>query len=239
MPDVPDVPGELSPKVWQDINEAVGDALGTSPPDPVLDRPSPGAPAHGTSPARLVPTPPGGGPDAQPKLEDNGLRYQMAGRPVAEPGRAEVNDLVERHRQQMAARVEAENRAALSRAMSLFHRDGSLMGEYAPMQAQSTTPDTVDALWWLSLPRAQAMWELGIDKDDDATYSRVRRDIEFMAARVVNRMLQTREVVPMVIRRKKRRFNLPLFAGGRLRRLKPILPGDLPPPGTPRNRSPK
>ena len=220
-------PDELNPTAWDDITAAVGDALGVKPADPEQDRVK-GAPPHGASGAKLVPGT-GYDPITQQKVEENGVRFQSV----------TVNDLPAERQRQLEEEVERENRIRLSQAMRLFHRDGSLLGEYAPMQAQATTPDTVDALWWLSLPRAQAMWELGIDKEDDATYSRVRRDIEAMAAIVVNRMLQTREVVPMVIRRKKRRFNLPLFAGGNLRRLKPILPDDLPPPGTPRNRTPK
>jgi hypothetical protein len=209
---------ELNPKAWEQINEAVGEALGVTPPDPSQDRVE-GAPPHGASEAKLVQGT-GYDPIPQQKVEENGVRFQQVSQMV---------DVQEQYQRALIASIEAENRARLSQAMALFHKDGSLMGEYAPMQAQATTPDTVDALWWLSLPRAQAMWELGIDKDDDQTYSRVRRDIEAMAAVVVNRMLQTRTVVPMVIRRKKRRFNAPLFSGGNLKRLKPVDPASAPP----------
>jgi hypothetical protein len=220
----------LNPKAWADINEAVGEALGVTPPDPGQDRVA-GAPPHGASGAKLVQGTGTGDPvGAQEKVEENGIRYQMAG----------VVDLQEARRLQLMEAVEQENKKRLAQAMRLFHQDGSLLGEYAPMQEQATTPDTVDALWWLSLPRAQAMWELGIDKNDDATYTRVRRDIEAMAAIVINRMLQTRVVVPMVIRRKRRRETAQLFQGGQLKRLKPVNPDDYPGMGTSkRNRKPK
>jgi hypothetical protein len=225
----------LNPSVWKDINEAVGDALGVSPPDPRADRVE-GAPPHGSSPARMIQGT-GYDPISQQKLEDNGVRFQMV--PRATAGMT-VTDLEREYRAKLLEQQEAENRRALARAWALFAQDGSLMGEYAPMAGQATTPDTVDAIWWLSLPRTQAMWELGLDKDDDATYSRVRRDIEAMAAAVINRMLQTRVVVPMVIRRKHRRHNHLLFVGGRLRRLKPVNPADYPGMGvSKRNKRPK
>ena len=49
-----------------------------------------------------------------------------------------------------------------------------------------------------------------------------------MAAAVINRMLQTRAVVPMVIRRKRNKINRALFEGGSLKRLKPVNPNDYP-----------
>lgn len=139
-----------------------------------------------------------------------------------------VTDLEADFRDRLLQAQEAENKRALARAWKLFREDGSLLGEYAPMMGTNTTPDTVDALWWLSLPEAQAKWELGLDKDDDAGYARVRRDIEAMAAVVINRMLQTRTLVPMVIRRKRNKINRELFTGGQLKRLKPVNPDDFP-----------
>lgn len=194
----------LNPRARADINEAVGDALGLAPTDPV---------------------------PAKEKREGEGARFQTV---------INITDLDEAHKARLLELQEAENRRALARAWALFKEDGSLLGEYAPLAGQSTTPDTVDAIWWLALPRAQAMWELGIDKNDDATYSRVRRDIEAMAAAVINRMLQTRTVIPMVIRRKIRRENRLLFSGGQLKRLKPVNPLDYPGMDTsPRNRKPR
>jgi hypothetical protein len=165
------------------------------------------------------------------KVEENGVRFQRI---------TSMADLEREHRAKLLELQEEENRRALARAWDLFAKDGSLLGEYAPIMGEAVTPDTVDAIWWLALPRAQAMWELGIDEHDDATYSRVRRDIEAMAAAVVNRMLQTRVMVPMTIRRKKNRINHRLFEGGKLHRLKPVNPRDYPGMGvSKRNKRPK
>jgi hypothetical protein len=211
-------PKELNPSAWKDINEAVGEALSLPPPQafdpPVRDL---------LADEPVVPL-------QQKKREGEPVRFQTV---------TNVSDLEADYRAQLLERQEAENRRALSRAWKLFHADGSLMGEYAPMMGENTTPDTVDAIWWLSLPEAQAKWELGIDKDDDATFIRVRRDIEAMAAAVINRMLQTRTPIPCVIRRKRNAHNRALFQGGQLKRLKPILPKDVPDPPSPRRRLPK
>lgn len=193
-------PEDLNPAAWKDINEAVGEGLSLPPPQATDPD------AHSD-------------PLQQKKREGEAVRFQMV---------TNVTDLEEHRRARLLEQQEAENKRALSRAWALFREDGSLLGEYAPMMGQNTTPDTVDALWWLSLPTAQAMWELGLDPNDDATYSRVRRDIEAMAAVVINRMLQTRTVVPMVIRRKRNRINAQLFTGGQLKRLKAVNPNDFP-----------
>jgi len=194
----------LNPKAWADVNEAVGEALSLPPappaePDLLADEP-------------VVPV-------QQKKREGEAVNFQRV---------TNVTDLEADFRDRLLQAQEAENKRALARAWKLFREDGSLLGEYAPMMGTNTTPDTVDALWWLSLPEAQAKWELGLDKDDDAGYARVRRDIEAMAAVVINRMLQTRTLVPMVIRRKRNKINRELFTGGQLKRLKPVNPDDFP-----------
>lgn len=193
-------PKDLNPAAWKDINEAVGEALSLPPPQATDPD------AHSD-------------PLQQKKREGEAVNFQMV---------TNVTDLDEHRQAKLLEQQEAENKRALARAWRLFREDGSLLGEYAPMMGQNTTPDSVDAIWWLSLPEAQAKWELGIDQNDDATFLRVRRDIEAMAAIVINRMLQTRAVVPMVIRRKRNRINAQLFQGGTLKRLKPVNPEDFP-----------
>lgn len=218
----------LNEAAWRAVNEAVGEALGVSPPDPAQDRPPEGAPPHGTSPARLVPLE---DPDAaQQKVEENGVRYQMLS----------ATDL----RQMEAARrlallrqeTERRNREAAARAHPAFHSDGSLAGEYAPLRGDATTPDTVDGVWWLGLPKAQAMWELGLRSEDE--YRRVYRDIEAMAYLVENRRQQTGEYIPLVVKRRQRRVNAALFAGGTVTRIKPMTdPENV--PGAKRRRRPR
>lgn len=203
--------GELNPKAWADVNQAVGEAL-SLPPAEVFD-------LLADEPVALP----------QKKREGEAVNFQRV---------TSITDLEADYRAKLLKEQEAENKRALARAWKLFRADGSLLGEYAPLMGQSTTPDTVDALWWLSLPRAQAMWELGLDKDDDETYSRVRRDIEAMAAATINRMLQTRIMIPMIIRRKRNKVNGALFRGGQLKRLKAVNPDDFPGRDvSPRNRS--
>lgn len=223
----------LDPSVWKDINEAVGEALGVSPPDPAQDRPPLGAPEHGASPAKMVP-PAGDGStpvDAQPKLPDNGVRFQML----------QARDLArleyERRLRALEEETERRNREAAAKAHPAFRKDGSLLGEYAPLAGDAITPDTVDGVWWLTLPKKQAMWELGLTTE--AEYARVYRDIEQMAYVVENRRQQTGEYIPLVIKRRKRRENSGLFAGGRVTRIKRIDPKDVPPPPSPRRRLPK
>lgn len=203
---------DLNPSIWKDINEAVGEAMGVSPPDPTQDRPPLDAPAHGASPAKLVPLE--DDQMAQPKLEDNGVRYQMV----------RASDLrqmeAERRLAKLRAEVERRNNEAAARAHPAFRRDGSLAGEYAPMQGDAVTPDTVDGLWWLNLPKTQAMMELGLT--NEAEYQRVYRDIEAMAYLVENRRAQTGEYIPLVIKRRRRGANTDLFSGGKVTRIKPM-----------------
>jgi len=213
-------PDGLNPKAWEAVNEAVGDALGVPPPDPVEDRPPLDAPPHGTSPAQLVPLA-GGEITAQPKVEENGVRYQ----------RISAEDLrlleTQRRLQQLRDAVDQRNREAAARAHPAFRKDGSLLGEYAPLGGDANTPDTVDGIWWLTLPMRQAIWELGLTSELE--YVRVYRDIEAMAYLVENRRRQTGEYVPMVIKRRKRRENADLFWGGRVTRIRPMTdPGNVP-----------
>ena len=210
----------LSDSVWKDINEAVGEALGVTPPDPVADRPPADAPPHGTSPAQLVPSDPSTPVDAaQPKLEGNGVRYRML-------SAADLRQMeAERRLALLREQVERQNREAAARAHPAFDpRDGSLLGEYAPLQGDAITPDTVDGIWWLGLPKQQAIWELGLK--DEAEYQRVYRDIEQMAYIVENRRKQTGEYIPMIIKRRKRRVNYDLFWGGKVTRIKPMTDPD-------------
>lgn len=222
-------PSDLNEAAWKDVNEAVGEALGVSPPDPAADRPGPDAPAHGQSPARLVPMPEGG-PAPQQKLPDNGVRYQMV-------SAAELRHLdAQRRLAAWQAEVEKRNREAAARAHPAFHPvDGSLVGEYAPLEGEATTPDTVDAIWWLGLPMRQAMWELGLT--NEAEYRKVYAAVEPVALQVENRRRQMQQqglepdFVPMVIKRRRNRVNGALFHGGRITRIKPMTdPTSVPPP---------
>jgi hypothetical protein len=212
--------GDLNEAAWRDVNEAVGEAMGVSPPDPVADRPPLDAPAHGASPAKLVPSSGRDAttPEAQPKLEDNGVRFQMV--------RAQdLADVAARQRlDRLRLEVERHNREAAARAHPAFRKDGSLAGEYAPLEGDATTPDTVDGVWWLGLPKTQAMWELGLTTE--AEYLRVYRDVEAMAYMVENRVRQTGEYIPLVLKRRRRRENTALFYGGRVHRIKPMTDPD-------------
>jgi hypothetical protein len=251
---------DLNPSLWKDVNEAVGEALGVSPPDPSLDRVE-GAPPHGTRPARMVPLDPEEG-DAlgvvrQEKVEGIGVSFQMVPQPTPEqeealeepppvparytPGPAQPLPKVEgvpyitanearrvfleeeyKKQEEWLAR---ENARRLRQQMPVFHDDGSLLGEYAPMQGDAVTPDTVDGLWWLGLPEKRAIWELGISPKD---YPRVHRDVSIAAAVTINRRAQTGQYIPLIIKRKKRRLNSSLFAGGAWHTIKPLNPSDFP-----------
>lgn len=243
--------GGLSKSAWDDINEAVGDALGVTPPDAAQDRAPEGAPAHGSSPAKMVPAPQGE-ITAQEKLPDNGVRFQSISQEMAEaldepppippvyptgpskplppvPGMPYATAVearqvfIEEERKKAEAQLARENAQRLRQSMPVFHDDGSLMGEYAPMQGDAITPDTVDGLWWLGLPEKRAIWELGIDPKD---YPRVHRDISIAAAVVINRRAQTGQYIPLIIKRKKRRLNASLFQGGRWQNIRRINPSD-------------
>ena len=67
------------------------------------------------------------------------------------------------------------------------------------MHGDATTPDVVDAEWWLSLPRADAMRELLIS--DELIYLRVYREIEAAVVRRNNRASQTGVHASIVIKR--------------------------------------
>jgi hypothetical protein len=225
-PKNPEQPGELNEAAWRDVNEAVGEALGTSPPDPSQDRAAPDAPASGTSPARLVPL--ADDQAVQPKVEDNGTRYQMV-------SAQEVRELWrQRQLQRAQEEIERRNREAAARAHPAFRRDGSLAGYYAPLQGDASTPDVVDAAWWLSLPKAQAIMELGLRNEDE--YLRVYNDIAPVVTQVENRHRQLQgtpgySYVPVVIRRRKRSMNTDLFQGGRVTNIKPMTdPDNVPKP---------
>lgn len=245
--------GGLSKSAWDDINAAVGDALGVTPPDAAQDRPPEGAPPHGASPAQMVPAP-GGDITAQEKLPDNGVRFQNLSQEMADaldepppvPGTYMVGPtnplppvrgmtyasavearevFLEEEQKKVAAELARENAKRLKQAMPVFHDDGSLLGEYAPMQGDAITPDTVDGLWWLGLPEKRAIWELGIDPKD---YPRVHRDISIAAAVIINRRTQTGQYIPLIIKRKKRRLNAGLFTGGSWHKIKRVDPNDFP-----------
>jgi len=255
---------DLQPSIWKDINEAVGEALGVSPPDAAQDR-NPETPPEGVVRPKLVP----GQSDeitVRTKEPGQGVQYEQATgqERVARPSETEVYDsleapppiptgaytpgpkhpvpiprgtpvitavearrvFIEEEEKKARAALEALNRRQLSEAMPVFHpADGSLLGEYAPLQGDAVTPDTVDGLWWLGLPEQRAIWELGINPKD---YPRVHRDISVAAAMMLNRRAQTGVYIPLVIRRRKRRLNAALFQGGTLRRIKGINPNDFP-----------
>ena len=258
---------DLQPSVWKSINEAVGEALGVTPPDPAQDRAPEGASPHGTSPAQMVPLSEGGEVVAQERLEGNGVRFQMVpAPPPPDPVDPPVPDeiaaaletpppvppdyvagptnplpvvpgvayataadamqvFLEEERKRLAAELARENAKRLRQAMPAFHEDGSLLGEYSPMMGDAITPDTVDGLWWLSLPEKRAIWELGIDPKD---YPRVHRDISIAAAVMINRRAQTGQYLPLIIKRKRRRLNSSLFVGGAWHNLRRVNPRDFP-----------
>ena len=82
----------------------------------------------------------------------------------------------------------------------------------APTATDAGTPDVVDGDWWLGLPKAQAMEELGIT--DERHYATVHRMVSDMVAARDNRASQGGVRAPIVIRRKKRRHLAHLFEGG-------------------------
>lgn len=242
-----------SDSLWRDVNEAVGNALGVNPPDLTEDRAPEGASPHGTSPAQMVPAP-DGEITVQDKLEGNGVRFQNISQEMADaleepppippvyqigpsnplppvPGMAYATAqearqvFLEEERKKLQAEIARENAKRLRQAMPIFHDDGSLLGEYAPMQGDAITPDTVDGLWWLGLPEKRAIWELGIHPRD---YPRVHRDISIAAAVIINRRAQTGQYLPLIIKRKKRRLNSSLFVGGSWHKIKPANPDDFP-----------
>lgn len=90
----------------------------------------------------------------------------------------------------------------------------------SPHQGEARTPDVVDAVWWLALPRRQACLELGITDD---VYPIVHRGVEKVVALYENRRaqgaLKPGEGHPL-IKRKKTRRTAPLHRGGKIIRVK-------------------
>lgn len=67
------------------------------------------------------------------------------------------------------------------------YRDACLDGP-PPRTTAANTPGAVDAEWWLGLPRAQAMAELGLRSERE--YARVALAVEPVVARSLNREAQ-------------------------------------------------
>jgi hypothetical protein len=77
-------------------------------------------------------------------------------------------------------------------------RDGYCL-DGDPIIGDANTPDVVDGEWWLGLPRADAMRELGLKTDAD--YARAYRAIEAACARRDNRASQGGVRASIVIKR--------------------------------------
>ena len=171
----------------------------------------------------MIPLPPDGQPVAQPKLPDNGVRYYAV-------RASDVREEWARRRlQRLQEEVNRRNIEAAARAHPAFRSDGSLAGYYSPMQGDASTPDVVDAAWWLSLPRQQAIMELGLR--DEAEYLKVYNAVAPVVAQVENRRAQMQHLpgytyVPIVLRRRKRRMNTDLFYGGKVTNIKPMTDPD-------------
>jgi hypothetical protein len=67
-------------------------------------------------------------------------------------------------------------------------------------RGDASTPDVVDAEWWLGLSQAEGMAELGLT--DAAEYARAYRAIENAVAVRNNRASQTGVRAPIVVKRK-------------------------------------
>lgn len=89
----------------------------------------------------------------------------------------------------------------------------------APAPSDAGTPDVVDGEWWLGLPKAQAMAELGLT--DERAYARVHRAVGDAVAARSNRQSQGGVRASVVIRRRRTAANAHLFAGGSLLRIRP------------------
>ena len=80
------------------------------------------------------------------------------------------------------------------------------LGLASPLQGEARTPDVVDAVWWLTLPRRQACLELGIEDD---LYPVVAPRIEEVVTLYENRRAQGHllpgEGHPLIGRRKTAR----------------------------------
>ena len=93
-----------------------------------------------------------------------------------------------------------------------------------PNQGHASTPDVVDAVWWLTLGPLQACAELGISAED---YPRVHRDVAAVCTAYENRrsqgQLDPNEGAPIIRRRRTTRLS-PLFRGGSVKRIGPASP---------------
>jgi hypothetical protein len=76
-------------------------------------------------------------------------------------------------------------------------------------RVDAATPDVVDGDWWLGLPKAQAMEELGLV--DDREYARAHRAVSEMVAARDNRRTQGGVRASVVVRRRKRQHLAHLF----------------------------
>lgn len=90
-------------------------------------------------------------------------------------------------------------------------------------ESDALTPDVVDGGWWLGLPQAEAMDELGITSDAD--YGRVHRSVSDAVSARDNRQSQGGVRVPVIIRRRKTKELADYFGGGNLSRIKPLKSG--------------
>jgi hypothetical protein len=79
-----------------------------------------------------------------------------------------------------------------------IERDGYCL-DGDPMIGDAGTPDVVDGEWWLSLPREEAMRELGLTQDAD--YARAYKAIEAAVGRRDNRASQGGVRASIVIKR--------------------------------------
>ena len=88
-----------------------------------------------------------------------------------------------------------------------------------PMQGQARTPDVVDAVWWLALPRAQACVELAIKEADyPRVYTAVAGVVDVYLNRLAQGRLDPNEGAPIIKRRRTKRTT-DLFRGGHVRRI--------------------
>jgi hypothetical protein len=79
-----------------------------------------------------------------------------------------------------------------------IERDGYCL-DGDPMIGDAGTPDVVDGEWWLSLPREDAMRELGLTQEAD--YARAYKAIEAAVGRRDNRASQGGVRASIVIKR--------------------------------------
>lgn len=79
------------------------------------------------------------------------------------------------------------------------------------LHGDALTPDVVDAEWWLGLPQAQGMQELGVD---ETSYRRIHRELTDAVYTRDNRLKQGGIRVPIVIKRYR--------ANRRVRNITPI-----------------